>query len=160
MLDTGQVGGLILTQAITINLPDHLYRQVAQRAQSMHSSLEEELVAVLAAALSTTEDLPPASLDAMAQLAYLNDEELWQTAQMTLVSEENTRMQELMLKRQSEGLSANEQDEAEKLLQRSEKVMLLRAQALALLHERGHDVSASIRSISYGKNTLLGTRAD
>jgi hypothetical protein len=79
----------------------------------MHSSLEEELVAVLAAALSTTEDLPPASLDVMAQLAYLNDEELWQTAQMTLATEENTRMQALMLKRQSEGLFSNEQDEAE-----------------------------------------------
>jgi plasmid stability protein len=137
-----------LTQAITVNLPDHLYRQVAQRAQSMRSSLEEELVAVLTAGLSTTEDLPATTLDAMAQLAYLSDEELWQTAQMTLAAKENTRMQALMLKRQSEGLSSNERDEAEKLLQRSERIMLLRAQALALLHERGHDVSALLQSPS------------
>jgi plasmid stability protein len=131
----------MLTQTITVNLPDSLYRQVAQRARRTHSSLEEELLAVLASALSTTAELPTETSDALAQLAYLTDEELWQAAQVILPPEESMQMQTLMFKRQSEGLTQAEQEEAEQLLRRSEHVMLLRAQALALLHERGHNVS-------------------
>jgi plasmid stability protein len=131
----------MLTQTITVNLPDSLYRQVAQRAERTHSSLEEELLAVLASALSNTEELPTETSDALAQLAYLNDEELWQAAQVSLSPEENMRMQTLLLKRQAEGLTRLEQEEAEQLLRHSEHIMLLRAQAMALLHERGHNVA-------------------
>ena len=49
---------------------------VAQHARRTHSSLEEELLAVLASALSTTAELPTETSDALAQLAYLTDEEL------------------------------------------------------------------------------------
>jgi hypothetical protein len=50
-------------------------------------------------------------------------------------------MQRLMLKRQAEGLTQTEQNEAQQLLRRSEHVMLLHAQAMALLRARGYNVS-------------------
>lgn len=133
------------TQTLTVNLPDNLYRQVVKRAERMHSSLEDELVAVVAAALSSTADVPTLTLDAMAQLAYLTDQELRTAAQMLVASSDNERMQNLLLKRQVEGLTASEQAEAERLLQRADHVMLMRAQAMALLRERGHDVTNLIQ---------------
>ena len=133
------------TQTLTVNLPDNLYRQVVQHAERMHSSLEDELVAVVAAALSSTADVPIQTLDAMAQLAYLTDQELWTAAQMVVAPVDNERMQNLLWKRQAEGLTASEQAEAERLLQRSEHIMLVRAQAMALLRERGHDVTNLIQ---------------
>ncbi len=133
------------TQALTVNLPDNLYRQVAQRAERMHSSLEDELIAVVAAALSTTSDVPVETLDAMAQLVYLNDQELWAAARMVVAPVDNERMQSLLFKRQTDGLTSSEQDEAERLLQRAEHVMLVRAQAMALLRARGYDVSHLIQ---------------
>lgn len=133
------------TQALTVNLPDNLYRQVAQRAERMHSSLEDELIAVVAAALSTTSDVPVETLDAMAQLVYLNDHELWAAARMVVAPVDNERMQSLLFKRQTDGLTSSEQDEAERLLQRAEHVMLVRAQAMALLRARGYDVSHLIQ---------------
>jgi hypothetical protein len=135
----------MLTQTVTVTLPEPLYRQAAQRAQRTHSSLEEELLVVLASALSTTDDLPTTASDPLAQLAYLTDDELWQAAQRHMLPEENARMQTLMLQRQSVGLTQTEQAEAEQLLRRSEQVMLLRAQAMTLLHERGYDVSHLIQ---------------
>ena len=133
------------TQTLTVNLPENLYRQVAQRADRMHSSLEDEVVAVVAAALSATADVPTETLDALAQLAYLDDDELWAAAQMTVAPAENQRMQSLLFKRQSDGLTLAEQAEAEGLLQRSDHIMLVRAQAMALLRERGHTVTTLIQ---------------
>lgn len=51
------------------------------------------------------------------------------------------RMQELVWKQQSEGLTAVEEDEAAQLQQFARRVMLIRADAAALLATRGHDVA-------------------
>ncbi len=93
------------------------------------------------APLSTTVDAPDSRLDAMAQLVYLNDDELWAAAQMRVAPEDNERMQSLIFKRQAEGLTLSEQDEAKRLLERADHVMLVRAQATTLLGERGYDVA-------------------
>jgi hypothetical protein len=122
-------------------MPIALYQKVAQRAQNMDSSLEEEILTALATAFSEQDDLSDTTVDRLTQLRYLNNSELWQAAQITVSTDENARMQVLMFKRQSIGLTQDEQIEAEALVAKSEQVMLLRAQAIALLRERGHDVS-------------------
>ena len=75
----------------------------------------------------------------MAQLVFLPDAELWRVAQSKLTVEESERMHELMSTRQRVGLSTPEESEAEGLLYRYDRNMLLRAQSAALLKERGHD---------------------
>ena len=129
-------------QKVTVRLPDALYRQIEQRARRMQRSVEDELVAVVAEALPTLEELPADIADELAQLAFLSDEELWQAARTTLAPEEAERMQALLLKRQREGLTPEEQQEAERLLHLYDRTMLVRAQAAVLLKERGHDISS------------------
>lgn len=128
-------------QTVTVRLPDVLYQQIEQRARRMRRSVEDELVAVVAAALPTLDDLPADIADEMAQLAFLTDDELWQAARTTLTPHESERMQALLLKRQREGLTEQEQQEAERLLHRYDRTMLVRAQAAVLLKDRGYDVS-------------------
>jgi hypothetical protein len=53
-------------------------------------------------------------------------------------------MQNLVWKEQAEGLTAAEQEEADLLQRYAQQVMLVRAEAAALLHERGRDVSGLI----------------
>lgn len=129
------------TQTVTVQLPDGLYRQVQDRASRLHRSVEGEVVALLTAALPTLDDLPAPLVDEMAQLVFLSDAELWRAARNELATEENERMQALLYKRQRAGLSRREEEEADELLRRYDRSMLLRAQAMALLKERGHDVS-------------------
>lgn len=128
-------------EPILLHLPDVLYRQVAKRAQRTNVSLEDELVTMVAATLSSNDDLPEVTIDAMTQLAFLDDEDLWRAAQLQVLPEENSRMQFLTTKRQAEGLQSEEQAEVEHLLQQFDHVMLVRAQAMALLRERGFDLS-------------------
>lgn len=134
-------GGMRPTQMITVQLPGRLYEQVQARARRLQRTVEGEVVALLAATLPTLDDLPPKLTDEMEQLLFLSDADLWRAARSQLTAKENARMQALVSKRQQIGLSRQEEEEVDGLLVRYERSMLLRAQSMALLKERGHDVA-------------------
>ncbi len=129
-------------QTITIQLPERLYSDVAKRALRMRRSVEEEVVAVVADALPTLNDLPNELSEELGQLELLSDSELWQTAQTKLGEDEATQMQTLVWKQQRDGLTTREQSKAEKLLQRYNRTMLVRAKAAVLLKTRGFNISS------------------
>ena len=131
-------------QNVTVRLPDKLYDQIKRRAQRMQRSVEEEVAAVVAEVVPTQDDLPVGISGELEQLAFLTDEELWRAARSQVAASENQRMQSLMFKQQRDGLSQREQSEAERLVQRSNRIMLVRAQATVLLRDRGYDVSGLI----------------
>ncbi len=129
-------------QAITIELPEQLYSDVVKRARHTHRSVAEEVVAVVADALPTINDLPIELTEELEELALLSDAELWQATQTKLGEEEAAQMQTLVSKQQRDGLTTREQRKAERLLQRYNRTMLLRAQAAVLLKKRGFDISS------------------
>ena len=114
-------------QNVTIRMSDQLYHQVEQRAGRMQRSVEEEVVAVVEDALPVLDFLLADIADELGQMVFLTDSELWHAAQTVMTAGENRRMQALVLKRQREGLSPEEELEAERLTMRQERVMLLRA---------------------------------
>ena len=114
-------------QNVTIRMSDQLYHQVEQRAGRMQRSVEEEVVAVVEDALPVLDFLLADIADELGQMVFLTDSELWHAAQTVITAGENRRMQALVLKRQREGLSPEEEIEAEQLTMRQERVMLLRA---------------------------------
>ncbi len=128
-------------QPVTINLPETLYRQVARRAKRVAASLEQELVAVVASGLSRSAELPAQTVDALAQLDLMSDDELHRAAQTVVAVIDNQRMQALGDQQQSVGLKPSEQQEAQQLLQRADHVMLVRAKAAELLQKRGYAVA-------------------
>ena len=129
------------TQDVTIHLPDVLYERLKRRAEQSRRSVEDELIDVLAAAVPVGDELPPELAEAVSSLSTLDDDALWQAARSRMPAESAERLEELNFKRQREGLAAVEREEAASLLQQYERAMLVRAQAAALLGERGHDIS-------------------
>ena len=129
-------------QTVTLDLPELLYQQVARRAQQMKRSVEDELVAAVANVFPTLDSLSADVENDLTQLEFLTDDELWQAAHSALDSVENGRMQTLVLKQQSEGLTAAERQQAENLLTHFDRTMLIRAKAGVLLKRRGHDISS------------------
>jgi hypothetical protein len=128
-------------QAVTLRLPDMLYRRLEQRAREKRRSVEDELVSVVSSALPTIDDLSADIAGDMAQLTFLTDAELWQAAHSQLPERDAERMQALLWKRQREGLSAAETREVTRLGHRANHTMLVRARAAVLLKERGYDIS-------------------
>ena len=134
-------------QTITLSLPGHLYSQLQLRAERAHRTVEAELLEVVATAVPATEELSPDLAEAIAPLELLDDEALWRAARSHLPSEAAQQMEQLHLRRQATGLTTPERDTLTQLTHQYERYMLVRAQATALLKQRGHDV-ASLRSAS------------
>ena len=127
--------------SVTLDIPATLYSRIEQRAARTQRSVEEELLDVLTSALPASEDLPADLAAALAPLALLDDTALWRAAQSHLSADAVARLEALHLKRQSEGLSDTEEAEVARLVRQYERTMLVRARAVALLKQRGKDVS-------------------
>ncbi len=129
------------SQSVTLNLPEPLYDRLKRRAEQSHRTVEAELLEVVASAVTVADDLPADLADTIAPLALLDDEALWRAARSHLPTAAAAQMESLHLKRQQEGLSAIDTQTLTGLVRQYERAMLVRAQAIALLHERGYDVS-------------------
>jgi hypothetical protein len=96
---------------------------------------------VVATAVPASEELPGELAEAVASLALLDDAALERAARGHLAAEAAERLEVLHLQQQRQGLTANEASELAGLLHQYERAMVVRAQAVALLRERGWDVS-------------------
>ena len=132
-------------QSVTLNLPGHLYNRLKRRAEQAHRTVEAELLEVVASAVPVADELPAELNEAISPLALLDDEALWRAARSHLPAEAAAQMENLHLKRQREGLIEAEAQTLAGLVRQYERAMLVRAQAAALLKQRGHDVSELAR---------------
>jgi len=85
----------------------------------------------------TSRPLDGSLADELDRLADLSDVELWNAARTRLSEDEQTRMEFLLWKQQSSGLSSAEMAEAEAF---ADQAMLVRAKAAVLLKRRGRDI--------------------
>ena len=93
------------------------------------------------------DDLPADFAETISRLKLLDDESLWSVARYHLPAEAAIRMEGLHLKRQREELTDAEAQTLDGLVRQYERTMLIRAQAAAMLKERGHDISQLLTRI-------------
>jgi plasmid stability protein len=128
-------------QPVTVNLPTTLYSRLRRRAEQSRRTIEAELLDVVTTAVPVADDLPADLTEAISPLALLDDAELWRAARSRLADETAAQLEDLHLKRQRDGLTPAEEQTLAGLVRQYERVMLVRAQAAALLKQRGHDVT-------------------
>jgi uncharacterized protein YnzC (UPF0291/DUF896 family) len=132
-------------QAITLNLPEAVYRQIRQAAEKVGRPVNDVLLEAVAAVAPVIGTGPENLRTALAQMAYLNDAALWQAGRATMTPEQRERLEALHDKQQREGLTAEEQAEEQALLALYRETLLVRAQATVLLKQRGYDVSEPLQ---------------
>jgi hypothetical protein len=129
-------------ETVQVHVPHELLAHFEERAQRTRRTVEEEIVEAMAASARDDEALPADVVSALASLDTLSDDALWETARDSHLSPAAAaHLEELSHKRQREGLTADEQRMVEALLQQYERLLLVRAEALARLKERGRDIS-------------------
>ena len=128
-------------QSVTIQMPVGLYNRLKRRAEQAHHSVEVEVLETVAASVPVDEELSRDLTEAVMRLAALDDDALWLVARAFFPVEKSIQLENLHFKRQDRGLNEAETQQAAELASKLEKFMFLRAQALALLMQRGHDVS-------------------
>ncbi len=123
---------------LELELPPSLQDALRVRAAAHERSVADEARALLRAAL---EQDAWTTIDPLEQLTVLDEAQLWRLARQTVPKEKSERMQALTERLQAEGLSPEETEEVKRLQAYAQRIMLLRAEAAALLKRQGHDVS-------------------
>jgi hypothetical protein len=129
------------TQEVTILLPREIYERIQRAAASASRSVKDVLVEAVIAAAPTANTVPSPTRVALAQMAYLNDAALWQAARATMTPDQRDRLEQLHDQHQRDRLTPAEQEEEQSLLDLYRGTVLVRAQAAALLKQRGYDVA-------------------
>lgn len=128
-------------QSFTLHIPGLLYHRLKRRAEQSQRTIEDEMLEAIATAIHDEDELPADLEEALSSLSLLDDQALWQAARSHLPVEAATRLENLHLKRQSEGLTETETQTLSRLVREYERAMLVRARAAVLLKQRGCDVS-------------------
>ncbi len=135
---------------VTLNLPNQVYESFKRKADQSQRSVEDELLAVVIAQKpepvnSETEVLPAELMKKLEAMELLDDETLWRAAR-PLSAKRATQLSKLNDKHQREGfLSPTEVGQQKELVREYERVMMVRAKALALLKQRGLDISELLK---------------
>src|SRR5215475_10676153 len=128
------------SHTITLNLPETVYEQIQQAAETARRPINDVLVEAIAAVAPVVNTASDHLRAALAHMAYLNDAALWQAARTTMSPEQRARLATLHDKQQYTSLTPEEQAEEQVLLRLYRETLLVRAQAAVLLKQRGYDV--------------------
>lgn len=123
---------------ITVTLPEDISDRVRQIAETTSQPVEQVVLDHLRN-ISTTP--PPLSPDEQAELDalhHLSDDALWTIAREQVSEDVQARAHELLDKNARGKVTAAEAAELEQLVERADRVMLRKAEAAAILSERGH----------------------
>ncbi len=132
------------TTLLTLDVPEPLHRLLSERAARSRRSVEEETLDLLGSAVPDGAALQPDLAAAVEPFPLLDDESLWRAARSRLAVEAAEQLEGLNVKRQRGGLPAEDELARAALIRQYERAMLIRAEAAAELHRRGHDVSGLV----------------
>jgi hypothetical protein len=131
-----------MTINVTLEVPSSVYRLAQKTAEVTSRPVEQILTDVLTAA-SPVSDSFPASLQAeIDSLALLNDEKLWEIAKKNFPVSRRREYDKLLEKNSAGTLTSSERKRLRELRLQSERLMLHKAHAYALLKWRGHTLPA------------------
>jgi len=139
-------------ETMTLSLPSSLYNQLKRRAERARRTIEAELLEAVVVGVQADDELPGDLAQIVSSLSLLDDVVLWRAARSHLPAAVSAQIEALHLKRQSEGLTASEVQTLGELMCQYERAMLVRAEAVLLLKQRGYDVSPL--KAEYGQSSV------
>ena len=129
------------THPVTLAVPDEIYSHALQIAQQTARPVEQVMVEQLKGALAKPLPVLPAEEEAELQaLLHLSDDALWTIAREQMTQAVQTRMQILMDRNTQGRITPDERRELQQFVERGDRLMLRKAEAAAILKQRGHPI--------------------
>lgn len=129
---------------VTLTLPEAVYEELQQRARQHQRELEDEATLTLVAAVGAEAGLPADLAAAIDALARLDVDGLWRVSRSQPTVEDTILLDTFLDKRRRHGTTPDEDRLLAELVDRHDRVMVLRAEAIALLQQRGIDVAGRV----------------
>jgi hypothetical protein len=128
--------------AVTLPVPEEIYDRARQVAAGTAQSVEAVLLQQLQAAfMAPLPPLPPDEQRELKALTSLSDEALWTLAREQMAQDKQARLHVLMDANSQGTLDEAQQVELETLVAQGQRLSVRKAQAAALLTERGYRVT-------------------
>lgn len=130
-----------MAHQVRLTLPDRVYRKLSHRAKQERKPVRKVAEESLCVATFQEERLP-ASLEAeLCALAEKSDDELWKIAESRMPPGKSRRLTRIVNKHEfGDGLTPQEQWDWERLVDESDRLALLKAEAYVILKRRGHRI--------------------
>lgn len=125
---------------VTLTLPEAVYDELKQRAHHHQRKLEDEATLTLIAAVGANDGLPSDLAAAIDALAALDTDGLWRVAQSQPTMDDKVLLDTFVDKRRHQGPTPDENRLLAEVVDRYDRVLVLRAEAVTLLKQRGVDV--------------------
>ncbi|HRJ44460.1 MAG TPA: hypothetical protein PL105_21375 [Caldilineaceae bacterium] len=135
-----------MSQTLTITLPDAVFQKLTRVAQLTYQTIDEVVASTVETSLPGATDLPDGLAAELAAMYLYSDDALWAAVQPSLSPYELRRMEQLGDLVDERELTPREEAEQMDLLSAYDRSVLRRAQALALLKQRGHDLRSILSS--------------
>ena len=130
---------------LTVDLPRPVLESLKRKARAGRRPVADQLVDALTTALSQ-ESPEPSDLDACLDgMQFLTDQELVKAAKSTKARKIARELADLREKQHARRLTKDERQQQRVLLDSLDRLILIRAQVLVLLKERGRDVSGLLQ---------------
>jgi hypothetical protein len=128
-----------MSQTITIELPDSLYRQLRQASKLSRQPTEDIVVQSLAHSLPPLlEEIPGQYQPDVYPLLEMSDAELQQEAKRAFPPEQWAEYEKMLERKKSTSLTSEEQMRFDTLRREADLLMLRRGYAAVLLQRRGY----------------------
>ena len=132
-----------MTQVITVNLPDALYKQLERAAELSHQPLETIVAQSLAYSLPLLlEDIPAEYQADVYPLLQMSDADLQREARRVFSPDRWAEYEALLNRKKSESLTAEEQARLNALRREADVLTFRKGYAAVLLKRRGYRLPA------------------
>ena len=133
--------------SVTLPVPDYIYDCARRIAEGTSQSIETVLLQQLKDAFANPlPDLAPEEQRELEALKYLSDDALWTIAREQMPEVRQVRMQILMDANSQGTLDDAQRSELEALIAQGQRLSIRKAEAAALLTERGYPVTRTALS--------------
>lgn len=122
-------------------MPELAYRKLQRAAELTYRSIDEILLGAIETTLPSLPNAPVELAEELAALHLFSDEALWAATAPSMSAAEQMRLAQLNQSAAERPLTAAETAEQVNLLAAYHRSVLRRAQALAILAQRGHPVT-------------------
>lgn len=128
-------------RTVTLDLPEPVYQQLVETANSSHQTLDTVVLQSIRVGLPPSLDHLPESLRVdLWVLDSLSDNTLWQIAHSEIEGEKVALYENLLARNQNDEMTGADKTQLSLLRQEADLLMFRRTYAYALLKWRGHRI--------------------
>lgn len=130
-----------MDRTLSITIPEDVFKKLQHAANSTQQTIDDVIVNTVNITFAGPTGLPETLADELAVMRQMKDQELWEMVEPSSTTQQRERLDTLNIISEQRPLSLAEIQEQQTLLAAHHRSVHHRAQAIAMLALRGHEVS-------------------